>query len=201
MTCIAALVHEDGVYMAADTAGCYAGTTFLLDEPKVNVRGEVVMGFSGGVRVMSLIHNAFEPPTIPEGRDLTAFMAVEFCDALYEMVNARKALETDGEWKRESLGGALLVGVRGRLFMVDTFFACSPILESYFAVGSGAELALGALYAITRSIRNWDVPDELGPESMLELAVESAVHFDQACGGSVTVASQVVRTVVAGAEG
>lgn len=186
MTCIAALSDEGRVYMAGDSVGDYAGTVIHMAERKVVALGEYLMGFSGSGRVGSLVRSAFVPPPPPTGCDLAAFMATEFCDALHSLVSSRRALETDEETKRESLGGALLVGVRGRIFFIDAMLASTEVLTPYFAVGSGSEVALGVLYACTRAVVAWDIPaDEISPEGVVEMAVEAAIHLTGSCGGRV----------------
>jgi ATP-dependent protease HslVU (ClpYQ) peptidase subunit len=183
MTCVAAVVHDGHVYMAADSAADYGGTVVMLGVPKVVRRGEFVLGFSGSVRVAGLVRNTFEPPPVPPGADLAAYMAGAFCDALYRLVDAHSAFEVDKETGRKCLGGALLVGVRGRIFMADEQFGCPPVAGSYFAIGSGADLALGTLYAQVES--RVDGHRSCQPIPALLTAVKAAIRFSSTCGGDI----------------
>ena len=189
MTCIAALVRDGAVHMAGDTFLHYGAIGLHMGASKVARRGEFVLGFSGDGRVYALVLNTFVPPSPPPDADLDAYMTGEFCDALFEHVESRHGLSTDEDSQRKCLSGALLVGVRGRLFFLDSFFTCAAVKGEYFAIGSGCDVALGVLYACTRSLQHLDVPDELTPGGMLEMAVEAAIHWVQSCGGDVRLVS------------
>lgn len=183
MTCIAALEHEGRVHLAGDSAADYGGTVVRLAEPKVARRGEFALGFSGSGRVAGLVRNTFDPPPPPEGADFIAYMAGEFADALYELVKARSAFEVDKETQRNCLGGSLLVGARGQIFVVDEHFGCSPVEGGYFAIGSGGDFALGVLYALVESRVSGHRPCE--PVSALLTAVRAAARFSSTCGGRI----------------
>jgi ATP-dependent protease HslVU (ClpYQ) peptidase subunit len=52
--------------------------------------------------------------------------------------------EEDGS---QSFDGALLVAVRGNLFVIDEDFQVGEHADGYAAIGSGGSVALGALHA------------------------------------------------------
>ena len=52
-------------------------------------------------------------------------------------------------------------------------------VKHYFAIGSGAQFALGALHALHDS--------KLGAEAIARRAVEAAIAFDTYCGGEVQI--------------
>ena len=83
-------------------------------------------------------------PRIPRASDLERWACVEFIDAV------RKCL-TDGAWlKKESErveGGACLVAVRGRLFVMQSDFSMGEVRGRYTAHGCGRDLVYGALHA------------------------------------------------------
>lgn len=188
MTCIAALSHDGRVYMGGESAGDYVGTVVHMAARKVFARGEYLMGYSGSGRVASLLRASFNPPKPVPDADLSTFMATKFCGHLYGLLEAAHALQEEGDTKCRSIGGALLVGLRGRIFLVDAALGCSEVSDTYFAIGSGGEVAMGVLYACTRAVRHWDIPgDEWSPEGVVEMAVEAAIHLVDSCGGRVDV--------------
>jgi ATP-dependent protease HslVU (ClpYQ) peptidase subunit len=52
-------------------------------------------------------------------------------------------------------------------------------VKHYFAIGSGAQFALGTLHALHDS--------KLGAEAIARKAVESAIAFDTYCGGEAQI--------------
>jgi hypothetical protein len=65
-------------------------------------------------------------------------------------------------------GGHFLVGVRGRLFEIESDYQVGESLDGYAAIGSGDDVALGALFA-THHLG-------MSPEQRLTLALEAAQH-------------------------
>ena len=65
-------------------------------------------------------------------------------------------------------------------------------VKHYFAIGSGAQFALGALHALHDS--------KLGAEAIARRAVEAAIAFDTYCGGEVQI-HRVAGGAPAGAPG
>lgn len=87
-------------------------------------------------------------------------------------INAvRDCLKSGGFAKKEDEqeeGGTFLVGFRGRLFEVQDDYQVTESVNGYAAVGSGARIALGSLYATPH----------LMPEQRIELALQAASQYD-----------------------
>jgi hypothetical protein len=92
---------------------------------------------------------------------LDRFMSTTLVDA------ARDALKTAG-WatkdKEQEEGGTWLVGVAGRLFTVYADYQVAESADGYVAVGCGAQVAHGVLYATP----------SMPPRRRLQLALEAA---------------------------
>lgn len=145
MTCIAGVVAKGRVYLRGDSAGAAGVQLVLRRDEKVFRTGPFVMGFTSSYRMGQVLRYAFTPPAPPtQDGGLMRYMATAFVDSL------REALKTAG-WARvesgQELGGVFLVGVHGRLFRVDGDFHVGEPRDAFDAVGSGADLARGALFA------------------------------------------------------
>jgi hypothetical protein len=68
----------------------------------------------------------------------------------------------------EDTGGIFIVGLEGRIFVVDEDFHVGENVVNYMAEGSGGMFALGALHA-TKNQKN--------PKMRLKLALEAASEF------------------------
>ncbi len=77
-----------------------------------------------------------------------------------------------------NLDSTFLVAGRAGIFYVGPDMSVTKV-RHYFAIGSGAQFALGALHALHGS--------KLDAEAIARRAVESAIAFDTYCGGEVQI--------------
>ncbi|MEU7403823.1 hypothetical protein [Streptomyces sp. NPDC044948] len=177
MTAIVGLVHEGTVFIGGDSAGVSGyGLTVRADQ-KVFATGPYVMGFTTSFRMGQLLRYAFEAPA-PETEQLEKFMTTAFVDGVRETLKAGGWLKKDSEQEE---GGTFLVGVAGRLFVVDDDFQVGEAADEYAAVGCGDELALGALYATAKL--------GMDPGPRLTTALLAAERFSAGVRGPFTLVS------------
>ncbi|MFI5953046.1 hypothetical protein [Cryptosporangium sp. NPDC051539] len=166
MTAIVGVVHGGAVHIGGDSAGVSGYVIHPRADAKVFTTGAYAFGFTTSFRMGQLIRWAWTPPG-PPASDLDRFMATTFIDGV------RECLKTGGwagkENERET-GGVFLVGVAGRLFSIDSDYQVGESALGYDAVGSGDEIAMGALYATARS--------RMSPRKRLEVALEAAERFN-----------------------
>lgn len=168
MTCIIGLIHDGKVFMGGDSAASAGWTVYTLSSRKVfHTPGGFLMGYTGTIRTAQVLRYAFVPPEHPEGMDTDTYLATLFIDALREATRlAGNELKRD---EQESITGAFLVGYRGRLFHICSDFGFTELVEGFNCIGSGGEVALGAMYATT------GMP--LEPQKRMMLALEAAASF------------------------
>lgn len=142
MTCIAALIHEGIVYIGADSCGSDSSTHSVRKDPKLVQVDEYVIGFTTSFRMGQLIMYSALP--VCTDTDIHRFMATIFVDHVRKTAKENGALTTHNG--AEFLG-TFIVGVRGRLFVVDSDFGVAEPACEYAAVGSGGACAVGCLYA------------------------------------------------------
>jgi hypothetical protein len=135
------IAYRDGV-MASDSHACWANGTKLLDDTKVARRRGHLFGLAGN--------------DIPD-----LGMAVDWW------------LDGDGPYANWSVAGhefaLLVVDPRGRVELVDQARRFTTIVAPFFAIGSGALCALGAMHA--------------GADA--RQAVAAAIQWVDGCGGRV----------------
>ena len=164
MTVIVGLVDQGSVYIGGDSAGISGLSLTVRADTKVFHNGPFLFGFTGSFRMGQLIHHSLTPPE--PTRPLERFMSTTFIDSL------RSCLKEGGWARRESEreeGGTFLVGVAGRLFIVESDYQVGYTTDGYAAVGCGDEIALGALYATAGT----DMP----PRKRIMLALKAAERF------------------------
>lgn len=170
MTCIVGLIHDDSIYMGADSLVTYgyAGRSLSLDSRKIFKKDDFLIGVSGRMRAAQLIRYRFEPPKRYPDKETLEYLSIEFMDAL------RKALKGGGhaqkEDEEERFTGYFLIGYQGRLFTIYGDYSVSSHKELYEAIGCGEEFALGSLY----SSQMMSITD---PEARIRAALSAAEKF------------------------
>ena len=176
MTAIVGLIHGDRVYMGADSRSVRDWDQTPLIAPKIHRIGPYVLGTCGSLRSLQLVQYAFRPVE-PSG-DLTAFLATVFvADLQATLKNGGYATTVnDQEFNTDSM---VMVGVHGRLFTIDAGYAVTESARSYAAMGSGEDLALGAMY----------VTDGQAPKHRIRQALSAAAEFNAGVGEPFTILS------------
>lgn len=168
MTCIAGLKYDKGVIIGGDSAGVGGYDLTVRSDTKVFQNGPFLMGFTSSFRMGQLLHWTFRGDRLehPEGMSSEAFMSTVF-------VNAVRQCLKDGGYARknneEEIGGTFLVGYRRELFVVESDYQVGIPEDGYAAVGCGAQIALGALFA-SRVYEDH-------PEARVLQALEAAERF------------------------
>jgi ATP-dependent protease HslVU (ClpYQ) peptidase subunit len=171
MTCIIGLEEDGVVYIGGDSAGVEADSLSICGRADEKVfltdDGEFAMGFSGSFRIGQLLRYALVPPEQSVKKDDMAYMVTDFIDALRAMQKDKGSMKKENELEEHEAG--FIVGYRSKLYVVESDFQVGRPIENYTAVGCGAQIALGAMYA-TREM-------ELDPEVRINLALEAASEY------------------------
>ncbi len=165
MTTVAAIQYHDRVELAAD-AKVTSNSTYLGDVDKIFTNGPVTFGCSGLLRAINLL-SAMDIPALGESDYTESWLTNELMPALLARFKDNSSLVVkDGSATHNN---SLIVVVRGEAFYVGTDFGWFRAKSGFYAVGSGNELALGALHAGVSA----------------EKAVEIASLIDHNTGGAI----------------
>ena len=164
MTCIVGVVHVGRAWVGGDSAGSGGNTTTIRADAKIFANGPFLFGFTSSFRMGQLLRYALVPPPPPsDPAVLDRFMSTTFVDAV------RAALKDGGYASKSSeqeSGGCFLVALGGRLWSVQSDYQVAAPADGYASVGSGAEVALGALHATVGR----------GPEERIGAALAAAAY-------------------------
>lgn len=133
--------------MGADSATTWEDDTARLQvtsNPKVFRVGAFLVGSSGSGRTQRILRHGWTPPPRRKA-GLEQYVSTSVVDSI------RRALIDGGVAEKkdnvEDSAGDVLLGYRGHLFRVDSDYAVDEARLPYDAVGCGAAVALGAMYA------------------------------------------------------
>lgn len=165
MTCIVGIQTSSGVWIGGDSAAVAGDSINVRADEKVFFNGEFLFGFCGSFRVGNLIRYAFTPPSQSCDDDMS-FLVNDVVDAMRTLQRDRRAIRRMNEETHES-DSSFLVAYKGRLYSIETDYQIAKPLEGYAAIGSGADVAMGAL-AATEKMRD--------PRKRVLLALEAAAR-------------------------
>lgn len=169
MTCIVGFTQDGFTYMGADSCGGNGYTARPYANSKLFKRNGIVIGFTSSYRMGQLLEHADGfPEGLPDNPD------EHFPWMVNTLIPAvRTILSEGGLAKKENeveSGGEFLVGTPGELFKVQSDYSVLTPLDGMGAVGSGDEVALGALHA-TRNL-------SLTATDRVRLALEAAAAIN-----------------------
>ena len=175
MTAIAAVADGTKVWIGGDSAGVGGYSLTVRADEKVFKNGPMVFGFISSFRMGQILRYSLHVPKWDPDTDLDWFMATTFIDAVRQVQKDKGFAVVD---KGEETGGTFLVGFQGRLFAIYDDYQVGSSVHGYDAVGSGGEVALGALYASTGT-----------PHHRVKTALMAATEFNAAVRGPYVIVS------------
>ena len=184
MSVIAAVTKNSRTVIAADTLTCFGESQRVSADnshtPKVRRVGGALVGAAG----WGVYDNILDHFLVDQRRpDLSSERAIfTFFLALWKALHETYPFVNDQSQGRDSpfgdLDASFLVASPEGIFKVSSDLDICRF-EKYYAIGSGAEYALGAMHQIYDQLSE---ADEIARRS-----VASAIEFDLHCGGDVTV--------------
>ena len=180
MTCIAGAIKGTELWIGADAVsvqGCSAAR--VSTQAKVFQVGEFLIGSAGTLRVQQILRYMFTPPAIDV--DLVTYMVKVFVPALRSVIKDNGGEIIDGSGNSQ-LDGRYLIGVRGRLFEIDSSYAVFEAKAPYAAIGCADQEALAAMFTAT-SLMAADIT----PKQIVERGLLAAVEFDTSIRAPFTI--------------
>ncbi len=178
MTCIVGVEAEGKVVIGGDswTSDDWSGAP--LGSPKVFRSGEFAYGYAGSLRAGQVLEHIFVPPRLapsPESSSIDRYMVASWATLLQNAMEGVSVESTDAaDWQ-------FLVGLRSRLYVVESDYTVWRCARGYHAIGTGSELALGALHALRAGCSGFT------PRVLVQLAIASACEHANTVRGPITV--------------
>lgn len=167
MTCIVGLIDNGTVWIGGDSAGVSGLDLSTRADSKVFRNGEFLFGFTSSFRMGQILRYSFTPSAIPDW-DLERYMIGTFVNEVRSVFKTYGFAET---YNGGEQGGTFLVGVRGRLFTIESDYQVGWNHQPYASVGCGSVYALGSLFTTHTDLPTMD------PEKKLIRALETANTF------------------------
>lgn len=164
MTCIVGLAHKGSVYIGADSASVAGWEVRATRLCKAFKHGRFVIGYTDSFRMGQLLQHRLTVE--PQGKEMNdEYMVNVFAEAVRQCLKDHGYAKIDNN---QESGGTFLVGHRGHLYRFGGDFQVNESVDSYDAVGCGADYALGAMYTMDKS---------MGLRKYILAALQAADHF------------------------
>lgn len=151
MTCIVGVAHNGKVWIGGDSIGVSGYTGVVRRDQKVFRVGRCLIGYTSSFRMGQILRFRLDPdvvgPRLASARDVFRFLATDFVDEV------RRALKDGGfatKNQEAESGGSFLLGCRGRLFEICSYYQVAECGHDYAATGAGLQPALGSLHTTDR---------------------------------------------------
>lgn len=175
MTIIVGTIQDGTVILGADSASSTADMVQLKAQSKVFRKGAMLIGIAGNPRAGQLLNHTFEPPPHPDHLDALAYLVGPWMNEVRDCFKAH-GFSRSREGQETNAGFSMLLGYRGRLFVVYDDFQVFESVLSYQAIGSGRAYALGALMVLQYCTA-------LTPAERVQTALTVAAGFNPYCAG------------------
>lgn len=180
MTCIVGIAWNNKVVLGADSAGMDAWYRTMPRRDKKLFRSgsddpneTMLIGYTSSFRMGQILEHHVSSPRHYADVDVHTYLVREWIPA------ARRALKDQGfteiDNNRES-GGQFLIGYRRRLFAVYDDFQVAEPQEPFWAVGCGADYALGAIHALIHAERVGGLTGQHSLVHPAEYYIEAGLH-------------------------
>jgi hypothetical protein len=179
MTVVVGMIAPNGdVYIGGDSAGTTSeGSQSVYVNKKVfsPVHGPAyLMGICGTHRLSQVLRYSFVPPPPPgPDTDLEEFFCTEFINCVREAFNENGVMASGRDGTESGPYGEFMVAYQGRIMKVEDNFQVLIDRRPYVAIGSGEDIALGAMYALEGHVED--------PSSRISVALKAAVSFNAMC--------------------
>lgn len=151
MTTVIGIQLDNGCILVADSLVTDdSGRRYSHPEMKKLVeRGKFIIGCSGDWTICNVIQHHWNPPepTVKDRKDLYHFMVTKVVPSLRQCLTDSGYSFDEASGKKDGVGFHLLIAVNGTIFDIDQELSITLNSDGIYAVGSGGDFALGALYA------------------------------------------------------
>ena len=148
MTTVIAIQHNDGVDMISDSQINSNGKPYFHpDMVKIVESNKYLIGIAGRVVALQAIHNSWNPPALSANYkgSIYNFVITKIVPSLKMFIDESKMF-SDKE-KEEGELFSILLAIKGEVFEIDEDYSVARRSDGIYAIGSGADFALGALMA------------------------------------------------------
>lgn len=154
MSVVVGVVENGSVYMGADSIAASESKKISTTEPsgKIFRKKDLIIGVAGSIKVMQVMRYVWSPPAYQKNMECMEYLVKVLAKSLRECLLEHtfrdgSGTESDPNPDASLSGTEILIGHRGRLFIIESSYQVLESELSYDAVGAGGDYALGSLFS------------------------------------------------------
>jgi ATP-dependent protease HslVU (ClpYQ) peptidase subunit len=168
MTCVLAYKNDDTVYLASDSAVTNPwGEQTRAKMPKIFQNGELFFGICGSLRMGQILEFLYTPPNRSCAKNDLEYIISFVIESIRDFFKEYGFSTINNN---EELGGNFFIVYRNEIYEVQSDFSVVVHDRNYASIGSGKDLALGALYTLENS-------PYVFTEDFLTISIKAAIEF------------------------
>lgn len=177
MTCIAAIKDPNGdIHMGADSQISCGNDLHDAVEPKIFLRNAFLYGVAGPHRIHNILKHSFTEPPRHMHQDAMAYLVNDWVPAWMQCLDRHGQRKIENNLHSQD-SAWILIAHDTRLFAVAYDLSVMEVWEPFYAMGSGSDIARGALNILCM------IPNELDYHAKLSYAIGAAMRYNAGCGG------------------
>jgi len=177
MTCIIGMVEKGIVYMGADSLGSNGWTKDVFSTPKLFTKEDMLIGYTTSYRFGQLLQYDWSVPERSSKIESdTEYLVKEIVKSIRNLLGSSGAKHV-----KDSIdeGGNCLIGYRGHIYELQPDFSILTAASDVMVVGSGEQIAMGAMHAL----------DIMEPKKRIKKALDITSELVTSVGGPYLIES------------
>jgi ATP-dependent protease HslVU (ClpYQ) peptidase subunit len=170
--CDSRLSDENGRFQIAKT-------------PKIVENNTVLIAGCGSSRASNILHYGYVQPKPTLKEDLNTYMTTKFIPQMRKnFIDAGIDMKEDGDVAQ--IDGGFIISVKGQVFSVSEDYSWDTDIRNVYVMGSGGDVALGALAAL--GVEKVKTINQA--ETMIRKAIAIAIQYDNMCSEPIHIFKQ-----------
>lgn len=148
--CIAYKIHNKGIILVADRAGTDEDENQIIRrDPKIFKIGKFMFAISGSFRLRDILMYDFVLPKKLKVESIDRYMRTKFINKFRETCISKGIVKKIDD-EEDQLIGNVLVCYEDKIYQIESDFQVGESVDNFAAIGSGSQLALGALSILSK---------------------------------------------------
>jgi len=157
----------------------------ISKESKIVDNNGILIAGCGSTRSSNILHYGYVQPKPTLKEDLNVFMSKTFIPRMRkEFTDAGIDMKEDGEVASNE--GGFLISIKGQIYSISDDYGWDTDVRNVYVMGSGGDIALGALAALGVS----KVKTVSQAEVMIKKAISIAIEYDMYCSEPIHIFTQ-----------
>lgn len=195
MSIIVAVKGDGCVYLAADSQASNGDRRIIMDSAHGKLRQitpQLAVGCTGSLNQLQAVPGGGWFLGEPRASRLLEDVALGIFNDIRDKLSARGTMEKNKDTGADELPGTLLIAWKDDFCIVDASGALIKPAGDWWAIGSGADVALGTLWLQSIFAHSGHFTDYTGPQQAARWAVQAACWHNIYCSINQLAAGPII---------